>query len=213
LTRLRSADEGRESVAERGEKRLAKRSRSETPPLVRRRKRAAAAVQRNSDRDEHAVCVEERAWSSGREGRPKARGTSKPRVGHDGQPSFHPSKSIFSSGLGLFPSGLGGGGNPRPTFCAHFAPLSGGIRLGALYFSPPCASRSSHSGSACRRHPATLFIGNFGRRCPPKDGRKLVLKLFDLFLNGNGLAELRGAQTVEGCHKRISRKAWPGSGQ
>ena len=32
LTRLRSADEGRESVAESGEKRLAKRSRSGTPP-------------------------------------------------------------------------------------------------------------------------------------------------------------------------------------
>jgi dTDP-4-dehydrorhamnose reductase len=30
---------------------------------VRRRKRTADAVRQNSDRDEHAVCAEERAWS------------------------------------------------------------------------------------------------------------------------------------------------------
>jgi hypothetical protein len=60
---LRSADGGRESGAENGEERLAERSRSETPLAVRRRKHAAHAVQQNSDRDEHAVCGEERAWS------------------------------------------------------------------------------------------------------------------------------------------------------
>ena len=165
------------------------------------------------NRDEHAVCAEERAWSSGREGRPEARETSKPRVGYDGQSLFHASKSIFSSGFGLFPSGLGGGRNPRPTFCAHFAPFLGGNCFGALYFSPSCAGCSSHPRSACRRHPATLFPGNSGRRCLSKDGRKLRLKLFDLFLNSNGLAELRSAQAGEKCHKGISRKAPPGLGQ
>jgi hypothetical protein len=34
-----------------------------------------------------------------------------------------------------------------------------------------------------------------------------------LFLNRNGLAELRNAQTVEWCHKGISRKAQPKLGQ
>jgi hypothetical protein len=34
-----------------------------------------------------------------------------------------------------------------------------------------------------------------------------------LFLNGNGLAELRNAQAVERCHKGNSRKALPGLGQ
>jgi hypothetical protein len=42
---LRSADGGRESGAESGEKRLAERSRSETPPAVHRRKHAVHAVQ------------------------------------------------------------------------------------------------------------------------------------------------------------------------
>ena len=146
-------------------------------------------------------------------GRPEAGGTSKPSVGHDGQPLFHPSERGFSSGFGLFPSSLGGGGNPRPTFCAHFAPFLGGTRFGALYFSPSCAGRSGHPRSACRRHPAPLFTGNFGRRCLPKDGRKLRLKPFDLLLDGNGLAELRNAQAVERCHKANSRKARPGLGQ
>jgi hypothetical protein len=85
--------------------------------------------------------------------------------------------------------------------------------LGALYLSPSCAGRSSHIRFACRRHPATLFTVNLGYRCLPKDGRKLRLKLFDLFLNRNGLAELRNAQTVERYHKGISRKAPTGSGQ
>ena len=83
--------------------------------------------------------------------------------------------------------------------------------MGALYFGPSCASSSSHSGPAIRRHPAALFPGNFGCRCLPKDGRKLRLKLFDLFLDGNGLAELRGESEVdklaEVYRKRLEEQA------
>jgi hypothetical protein len=60
----------------------------------RRRKRTAHAVQQNSDRDEHLLCAEERAWSRGGKGRPEASGTSKAGVGHG-------EKGVFAANAAL----------------------------------------------------------------------------------------------------------------
>ena len=65
---LRSASG--QSGAESGEKRIAERSRSATSAAEPQTEAAAPAAHRNSARDERAICVVERAWSRGGQGRP-----------------------------------------------------------------------------------------------------------------------------------------------
>ena len=127
----------------------------------------------------------------------------------DCQPLFFASKRVFFqrlwplSILALAAAEI----RARPS-ASHFAPLfGGGAAWVPFILAHLAAGRSSfHSRLACLRHPVTLFTGNFGRRCLPKDGRKLRIKLSDLFLNGKGLAELRHAcQAARGVSKGISR--------
>jgi len=66
-----------ESEAERGEKRLAKRSRSATPPPSRRRKAAADAASPLPLVTSARFCGVERAWLRGGQGQPEARGARK----------------------------------------------------------------------------------------------------------------------------------------